>query len=426
MALFSIFSSTRALLAHILGFATVLGLSGLANPAAHAAALVSTTAELKSALATANAGGEPEILLADGVYHLDVPTLLISADGVTIRGASGRREQVVLQGQDGMLGGNIEFIFNIQAANVTIADLSMEDVGSHAVKIDGEFGANNATVRNCVFRDTWEQMLKATPANSDSETWFAENGLVENCLFEYTAGIGPQYYIGGIDVHAGKDWIVRGCVFKNIRSPDMGTHAEHAIHFWSWSRGTLVENNLIINCDRGVGYGLGSSGHVGGVIRNNVIYHADLGEIGVEDMGDVGIGVEHSANTQICHNTVHFEHDYWAAIEYRWSDSTGLLVANNLCNKSIAQRDGASATLAGNIATAEAAWYVSVDPAGPLRRLLRLVRGSPAVDQGSTLGLPTNLTDIDGQRRPFGPAPDSGADEWRPVSNAWPLLLSGE
>lgn len=41
-------------------------------------------------------------------------------------------------------------------------------------------------------------MLKVT--GDKSAGYYPDKGKIENCVFEYRAGIGPQFYIGGIDV----------------------------------------------------------------------------------------------------------------------------------------------------------------------------------------------------------------------------------
>lgn len=402
-------------------FVFVLAITG----SSYADVLVSTMSELETAINNVNNDplADRTILIADGTYRMTSGQLPIRREGVTVKSQSGVRENVVIQGQNGMNGGVIEFIFSLCADNITIQDMTLEDVGSHAVMVHGEApcDADNATIRNLVIRDTFEQMIKGTPSNSDPDAFYTENGLVENCLMYYTADFGPQYYIGGIDVHAGKDWIVRNNTFKNIRSSEMGAYAEHAIHFWSWSQGTISENNLIINCDRGIGYGLGNSGHTGGIIRNNILYHADLGEIGDEDMGDAGIFLENSPDTQVYNNTIWFEHDYPNSIEYRFSVTTNALIANNLTNRSIRQRDGASATVTHNVETAISSWFTSLDPNDPHDLFLHIKDNTVTeiIDQGTDAipGIPSPFYDFAGQTRPSGGGIDIGADEFVDISD---------
>ena len=298
---------------------------------------VRTSEELRSAII--KAGDESQdttILLEDGTYPLS-NSFWIEAPNLIIKSKSGMRENVILTGQN-----VASHIFQIAADNIIIADLTLQDVQNHAVQIHGEFDADGILLHNLHIKDTGEQMIKGSYDASKKEKG-TDDGIVECSLLEYPQGIGPQYYIGGIDIHNGKNWIVRNSIFKNIRSPDLNIDllAEHAIHFWSDSKNTVVENNLIINCDRGIGFGLGDRGHQGGIIRTNIIYHNS-------SFGDVGIGLENAQGTMLDNNTIYFENDYPNAIEYRFSKSKQISIQNTKTNRQIKERDGGQATLENN------------------------------------------------------------------------------
>jgi hypothetical protein len=250
--------------------------------------------------------------------------------------------------------------------------------------------------------DAHEQMIKV-PFDDEQPDRHSDDGLVEGCLFEYSAGVGPQWYIGGVDAHHAFNWVIRGNTFKNIRSPGEAL-AEHAIHFWSGSRNTLVEGNTIINCDRGIGFGLNTRGHVGGIIRNNMIYHDST-----EGFGDVGIGLESASGALVCNNTIFQEHDYPNAIEYRFETTSGVSIVNNLTNRAIALRDGASGTVSHNVTHGEPDWFVSPGH-GDLHLAFSV---ADVVDQGVFVsGL---VDDFDGDPRPQGAGYDVGADEYADV-----------
>ncbi len=355
---------------------------------------VSDTAQLVAAVTAINdSGGNRTVLIEDGDYELSA-LLHIHADNVVIRGRSGNRDRVILHGQN--MAGGLSHIFLVAASHVTIADLSLGQVYYHAIQVQGENGAGHLRVHNVRIFDTGEQMLKGS---YDGETG-SDDGVVECSLFEYTQAFGPQYYIGGIDVHHGRNWVVRGNTFKNIRSPE-DRAAEHAIHFWSDSETPLIEKNRIINCDRGIGLGLGTRGCTGGLIRNNTIYGDDLGL-----NSDVGIGLETARNIRVYNNTIYFAHDYPWAIEYRWAASTGNLIVNNLTNASIASRDGGSATVRRNITDAVADWFSN--PASGDLHLSRTINA--VVDAGEALI--DVQEDMDGDLRPIGSGYDIGADEF--------------
>ncbi len=370
---------------------SVLGLSDSSNcvrtsPASGGTLVtVSNAAELRNAVEQANQQGNMTIQLEDGSYTLD-DMLWISGSRITFRSRSGNRNAVVLRGQ-GMRGG-VSHIFNVAGSEFTAADLTLGWVANHGIQIHSD--ADNILVHNVRFVDTGEQMLKVSYRPGDSTS--SENGLVQWCLFEYPSGIGPQYYIGGIDAHQAHNWVVRHNVFRHIRSPESEL-AEHAIHFWSGSQNTLVEKNIIVNCDRGIGFGLGSRGHSGGIIRNNMVHTSR----------DVGIGLESARSAEVLHNTV-FTENYSNSIEYRFSATQNVLLVNNLTNAAIASRDGGSATLRNNVISAQSNWFVDARQGD-----LHLSSAVPqVVDRGASSGL---SQDIDCDKRPSGTGYDIGADE---------------
>lgn len=295
---------------------------------------VASIGELTEVLAAARENDI--ILLEDGTYRLRKGwALQIGAAGVTLRGKSGNRDNVVVEGRGMDADGHHGFF--VSAGGVTIADLTIQNVRNHCVQTAP--GVDRLHLRNCILRNAGEQLLKVPTGREKNPS---EHGLVEGCLFEYSAGVGRRSYIGGVDVHNGKQWIVRDSVFQSIRSPG-GSIAEHAIHFWSDSADTLVEKNLIVNCDRGIGFGMGDKGHRGGVIRNNMITHD-----GGSGFHDVGIILESSPDTKVANNTIFLDHEYPNAIEARFPATTNVLIIGNTTNKAIALRNGATALIEGN------------------------------------------------------------------------------
>lgn len=356
---------------------------------------VSTIVQLENAAENAVSGDT--ILIADGTYMISNFGITVRTDNVVFKSESGNRNNVIISG-DGM-NGVIQYVFWISANNITIQSVTMQKVFYHLVKTD----VNNDGIKviDCVLKDANEQFIKI-PA-SESVTDPSENGVVENCLFDFSAGIANQYYTGGVDCHKGKNWVIRNNTFKNIRSPDNNC-CEHAVHFWNGSEGTLVENNVIINCDRGIGFGMGDSKHFGGTIRNNMIFHKSYT---THDIGDVGIGLESASNVSVYNNTIFFENSYPNAIEYRFTATTGATIFNNLTNKTIRLRDGASGNVSNNISTAVASWFKNVTIGD-----LHLANGqlSSVIDKGSSV---TELTsDIDGDKRSMEAGIDIGADEF--------------
>jgi hypothetical protein len=215
--------------------------------------------------------------------------LRIRANNVTFRSRSGNRDAVIIRGE-GMYG-NITHIFDVSGTNFTVADLTIGWVKAHAIQIHGEHNADSPLIHNVRFVDTYQPMLNVS---TDGGRYSSDHGIVEWCLFEYSPELGPRDYIGGVDAHQACNWVVRNNVFRNITNQNSRL-AEYAIRFSSESSNTVVESNVITNCDRGIGFGLERHEHLGGMIRNNMVHTTR----------DVSINLVHSRDTMVYNNTVY-------------------------------------------------------------------------------------------------------------------------
>lgn len=361
---------------------------------------VSTEPQLQSALATANAdGGNTTILVADGTYTL-TSTLNVTAPNITIAGASGDRTKVIIQGDAMSSTAQIGDVIRVAASNFGLQDVTLQRSRWHLIQIAGETNAQAPIIRNCILQDSYEQLLKVSDDPVNHPGVGSNNGVVENCIFQYTAGIGPEYYIGGVDALLAKNWIVRGNTFRSIISPS-GSVAGFAVQFWDGSADNTVERNLIVNCDRGIGFGLDNRGNTGGIIRNNMIYHA----ANDGQFEDVAIGLTDSPGSQVYNNSAYMEDSFGWSMEYRYTVTSGVLFENNLTNKPIISRDGGTGTVTNNVTTAVASWFVSAGTGN-----LHLASAVPGV-VGAGLPIAGLTDDFDGQPRPTTGI-DIGADQY--------------
>lgn len=375
---------------------------------------VGSLAELRAALDEQpdRPGAPLTVLLADGTYILDGPPLVLRRPGLVIRSANGTREAVIVRGPDEGPEAKVGNVFQVEANDVVIADLTLGYCRHHGIQVRGEapFDVAGLLVHNCHLVNCNQQFIKGS--SSDNDPVGATDGVIEQCLFEYTGGWAAQYYTGGIDIHKGVNWAVRDNLFRNLRAPSNPSgSAEHAIHFWkrcpTRAQNVVVERNWIVNCDRGIGFGLvnAEGGHQGGtsVIRNNLVSNDGTGP-----HSDVGIGLEHASGVTIDNNTVVVA-SYWAPIEFRFPGSTNLVFRNNLVNRPIRARDGAPpASMSHNLERVESSWFRHLT-AGDLRLTEMAI---PAIDAGQTLA--DFSIDAHGQMRPQGNGWDVGAFEFRP------------
>ncbi|MBK7917851.1 MAG: right-handed parallel beta-helix repeat-containing protein [Chloroflexi bacterium] len=331
------------------------------------------------------------ILVAPGTYNLQ-DAVYVTVNNLTIRGATGNRGDVILDG-GGMLTWTHTHIIAIFADDVTIADLTLRNGDEHGVSVNG---SDRPILYNLHILDTGYQLVKVNPVGDGSE-----DGLLACSRLEYTT-TSPEDYTHGISAHNAHRWTVRDNEWRRIRTPNQVPAP--AILFWSGSSDTIVERNLLVDCYQGIAFGNAShdaGDHTGGIVRNNMIY-ASLPHDSVIEM-------VHASGWLVAHNTallLNPDGGLTWGMEARFSDSSGTF-AYNLTNMDIwLDRDGATGSGVGNVTDAQSDWFVAAAD-------LHLAAGTTAViDQAAPLAAVPD--DYDGFPRPYGPAPDIGADEYVP------------
>ncbi|NCP63929.1 MAG: right-handed parallel beta-helix repeat-containing protein [Paraglaciecola sp.] len=319
-------------------------------PAAYTIHQVNNSEALLKAYAKiAEAGGNGAIVLNDGSYQIKWG-LTIKVPNVMIVSASNDPNKVIINGSGMRKASRVENIFRINASGFVLEGITLQQAGNHLIQIAAEKNADLPILRNCILRDAYEQLIKVS-YEKNTPNVFSDAGLIEYCRFEYSAGIGPNFYIGGLDAHGIRNWHIRFNLFKDIASPSARI-AEHAIHIWNNTSNNVVEGNIIVDSDRGIGFGLVNKtrhpnirySNLAGVIRNNLIYHSDNGD----KSADTGIIIEDSPGTIIDNNMVYLANPYPRAIEYRYPSTKNVKISNNHTNKTIAARDGGQAELSNN------------------------------------------------------------------------------
>tara|TARA_Y100000052_G_C2954215_1_gene89187 strand:+ start:1049 stop:2338 length:1290 start_codon:yes stop_codon:yes gene_type:complete len=323
----------------------------LPTPAGYKEVWVSNDSEFLQAMKQANGTGYTAIVLEDGIYNIN-NTIYITAEHIMVKSATGNPYDVVLKGTGMAKGGRVKGIFRVNANYFTLDGVTLTDVPNHLVQVAGEINASYPHFRHVIFQDAYEQLLKVSYnyKTLKSQENKSIGGIVDGCIFQYTQGIGPNFYIGGVDALGAENWVVKNSIFRDIASPS-DRIAQYAVHFWDNADNNIVTDNIFIDNDRAIGFGmrLPNRGiryaHKGGVAKNNVIYHTNNGD----PFADVGIMAEGNIGLTVADNIIFQMHPYENAIEYRWDNSDGINISGNMVNKRIQARDGAVATLNSNM-----------------------------------------------------------------------------
>ena len=389
---------------HVLSL-TLLAATVLAVPTqgGHPTGVVRVADEPSLARAVRGARSGTTILVAAGRYRLTVTVAIANVDGLEIRGESGNRDDVVIEGPGLQpVAGQVPLdgFWLGRARGVTVADLTVRDFPRHGVIMNA--GTEAPRIRNVRFVDAGQQFVKANP---DAEGRGIRRGVVEDSRFEYTT-TSRDSYTNGISAIGAQGWVVRRSWFVNMRGPG-GQLGGPALLFRGGARDTLVERNTFVNCQRGVMFGMVDrtpDDHSGGVIRNNMFHR------GAAEGGDVGISLWDAPGARVLHNTVIVSGTYHAAIDYRFADTRGVVIANNLTDAPTWAREGARADEQGNFVKAVSAMFVDA----ARRNLHLLPTAREVIDRAVALPPDMAVTDDwDGDSRPAGKASDIGADEHR-------------
>jgi len=366
---------------------------------------VDTVEALFQAAREVKAGGT--ILVADGHYMM--PRYFeIRTDDVTLRGASGRRERVVL---DGARSSHGELLGITGCSGVTVADLTVRNVKWNGIKINSDRFATRVTIRNCVVHNVWQRGVKGPRVRPEDRDRFRPSDCrIQWCLFtndrpkqfaddpaDRQHGFGGNY-VGGIDVMYPRRWTISRNVFVGIRGRT--GEARGAVFLWHEAEDCIVERNVIIDCDSGIC--LGNSYRPDDVpvhatrciVRNNFLARCP----------EQGILADYTRQCRILHNTIHDPGSRLKRLIRLVHDNDGLVVAGNLLSGPPMRVDTDSpVTVEHNLTKDVTGWFADA-AGGNLHLVPGALPESARVPRRKTVP-----EDIDGEARPSETA--VGADE---------------
>ncbi|MBN1126734.1 MAG: right-handed parallel beta-helix repeat-containing protein [Sedimentisphaerales bacterium] len=369
---------------------------------------VSTTAQLTKAVDAIAPGGT--ILLEDG-HYLMPHYIMIQTDRVTLRSASGNRENVIIDGNQSRDGELIGFSC---CKGVTVADLTIQNCQWNGFKINSETGVQDLTIYNCVIHNIWQRGVKGVKVPlTDREKIRPKNCRISYCLFyndrpkrftDDPADTAQNFngdYVAGIDVMFANRWIISDNVFVGIQGRTR--QGRGAIFIWHDSRDCIIERNIIIDCDAGVCLGNPHRSEdikihcTNCIVRNNFITRGP----------QAGIVAVYTKNCKLLNNTIYEPLSRLGRLIRVVFDNEGLYIANNLlCGPDIRIESQSRIRRVDNLAKDISSFLVR-----PGHGDLHL--STPAgeiIDHALSFGEVKD--DIDSQ--PRSGKPDIGADEYTP------------
>ena len=298
------------------------------------------------------------IVIAPGRYLMSRDCIL-ETHHVTIRGATGNREDVIIDGDQEfddtyiplgtrLLSDDVRapaLIKLTRCRHVTIADITVANSPKYGIMFIGDNRVHHLIVHNVKFHNCWARGLKGTGTSridhkpcppeeygfdlreDEHIQWNRpRHCIVRHCLFitdhakrNVEDGFGGDY-IAGMDIMGIQDFRVHDNVFVGIRGHNGGGRG--SIFIWIGAEDVVVENNLFMHCDKAISFGNPSgpdNDMLRGIIRHNTIVGGSNKAIEVEHGGKVEVH-----DNRICS----FERSIFHAIQVRHAHDT-IKIYNN-------------------------------------------------------------------------------------------------
>lgn len=383
-----------------------------------ASRVVTSVGQLDAAVSGAAAGDE--IILQPGVYQL-TRTVTLSKSNIVLRGSSGKREDVVLRG-GGMNTRGVDEGISVSASGIKIRDLTLEEFYFNGIHTRAELDVDRCTISNVKTMNIGERHIKGS-RDPGSQTKMSDDFVIERVLMVQTkartghSDTSPDY-IGGIDMMAMNNLVIRDCRAEGIVGSQNGGNA--AIFLWQGIQNVTIERNQIVGCAKGIALGnpappatnlpTGAWHCDGAVIRNNMLLR------GVWTTGNnIALELASAKNVLCAYNTFYSSQaDYFRVLSFSESPPGVLseisLRHNIIRGRVFDQTDGSGWNSVGDIMDGAGtivvpAWFIA-----PAAGDLHLTpSASRAIDAGFLV--PGIEQDFDRDKRPEGLRPDIGADE---------------
>ena len=349
------------------------------------------------------------ILVADGVYRMP-RTLVLKTDGVTLRGQSGDRTKIVL---DFANSRHHEGVAISYCTDVTIADLTVQNVRQNGIKINSNYDVDRVTIYNVVSHNVWQRHIKGPRVpDENGEPRFVEDCRVQYCLFyndrpkqrgdEPFEDSNSQFgfnYVGGMDIMGARNWVVSDNVFMGIRGKT--GEARGAIFFWHNGTKCVIERNVLIDCDSGICMGnssaRGERRHANEfIVRNNFVIRCS----------ECNILADHTRGCKVLNNTVHDPDSRNGRLLRAVHANDHLVVANNIFSgpQIVTRMNEGPIEIRNNLIEPVADYFVDAKNGN----LHLTAKARKAIDQAVA---DSDVSD-DFDRHARGSKPDLGADEW--------------